>query len=40
VVDAETIVRKLLAADQQLSNLEIKAASLADAFTSLTGEAA
>ena len=40
VVDAETVVRKLLAADQQLSNLEIRAASLADAFTSLTGEAA
>lgn len=38
--DAETVVRRLLAADEGLSNLEIKQASLADAFTELTREAA
>ncbi|MEX2131620.1 MAG: ATP-binding cassette domain-containing protein, partial [Pseudohongiellaceae bacterium] len=38
--EAETVVRRLLDTDQQLSNLEIKVASLADAFTSLTEEAA
>ena len=40
VIDAENVVRRLLAADEQLTNLEVKPASLADAFTSLTEEAA
>ncbi len=39
-VDAETLVRRLLATDQGLSHLEVKQASLADAFTELTREAA
>ncbi len=38
--DAETVVRRLLAADQTLSHLEVKRASLAEAFTELTKEAA
>ena len=38
--DAETVVRRLLAADQFLSRLEVKQASLAEAFTELTKEAA
>jgi ABC-type multidrug transport system ATPase subunit/fucose 4-O-acetylase-like acetyltransferase len=38
--DADTIVRRLLAADPRLSQLEVKQASLAEAFTELTKEAA
>ncbi len=38
--DAESVVRRLLAIDQTLSHLEVKQASLADAFTELTKEAA
>jgi ABC-2 type transport system ATP-binding protein len=38
--DAEDVVRRLLAADQRLSHLEVKQASLAEAFTELTKEAA
>jgi ABC-type multidrug transport system ATPase subunit/peptidoglycan/LPS O-acetylase OafA/YrhL len=38
--DAETIVRRLLAADPQLSRLEVKQAGLNDAFNELTREAA
>jgi len=38
--DAETVVRRLLAADQNLRNLEIKQAGLAEAFAELTKEAA
>ncbi len=38
--DAETVVRRLLAADESLSHLEVKQASLAEAFTELTKEAA
>jgi ABC-type multidrug transport system ATPase subunit len=38
--DAEAVVRKLLAADQRLSHLEVKQATLAEAFTELTKEAA
>ncbi len=38
--DAETVVRRLLAADEGLSDLEVKQASLAEAFTELTKEAA
>ena len=38
--DAEAVVRKLLAADQHLSHLEVKQATLAEAFTELTKEAA
>ncbi len=39
-VGAEAVVRRLLDADTGLSNLEVKAASLAEAFTTLTEEAA
>jgi ABC-type multidrug transport system ATPase subunit/peptidoglycan/LPS O-acetylase OafA/YrhL len=38
--DAETVVRQLLAADSSLSQLEVQPASLAEAFTTLTKEAA
>jgi ABC-type multidrug transport system ATPase subunit len=38
--DAEAVVRKLLAADETLSHLEVKQATLAEAFTELTKEAA
>lgn len=38
--DAETVVRNLLAADPQLSRLEVKQAGLNDAFNALTQEAA
>ncbi|HEY7673320.1 MAG TPA: acyltransferase family protein [Gammaproteobacteria bacterium] len=38
--DAESVVRKLLAADAALKNLEVKQATLAEAFTELTKEAA
>jgi ABC-type multidrug transport system ATPase subunit len=40
VVDAENVVRRLLAADAGLRDLEIRQAGLADAFTQLTKEAA
>ena len=38
--DAETVVRRLLAADPALGHLEVRQASLAEAFTELTKEAA
>jgi ABC-type multidrug transport system ATPase subunit len=38
--DAETVVRRLLAADETLSHLEVKQASLAEAFVEITKEAA
>ena len=38
--DAESVVRQLLAADQSLSHLEVTQATLAEAFTELTREAA
>lgn len=38
--DAETVVRRLLAADPALGHLEVRQASLAEAFTQLTQEAA
>ncbi len=38
--DAEAVVRKLLAADPQLSRLEVRQAGLNDAFNELTREAA
>jgi ABC-2 type transport system ATP-binding protein len=38
--DAEEVVRRLLASDQQLSDLEVHRAGLAEAFTELTKEAA
>ena len=38
--DAESVVRRLLAGDDRLSNLEVKQATLAEAFTELTKEAA
>jgi ABC-type multidrug transport system ATPase subunit/peptidoglycan/LPS O-acetylase OafA/YrhL len=38
--DAEAVVRRLLASDQHLRNLEIKQAGLAEAFAELTKEAA
>jgi ABC-type multidrug transport system ATPase subunit len=38
--DAEGVVRRLLAADATLANLEVKQATLAEAFTELTKEAA
>jgi ABC-type multidrug transport system ATPase subunit len=38
--DAESVVRKLLATDATLRNLEVKQATLAEAFTELTKEAA
>ncbi len=40
VVDAETVVRRLLAADADVRDLEIRQAGLAEAFTELTKEAA
>ena len=40
VVDAETVVRRLLAADADVRELEIRQAGLAEAFTELTKEAA
>lgn len=40
VVDAEAVVRRLLNADSNLSQLEVKPASLAEAFSTLTEEAA
>lgn len=39
-IDAESVVRRLLAADPQLSRLEVKQAGLNDAFHELTREAA
>jgi ABC-type multidrug transport system ATPase subunit len=39
-LDAESIVRRLLAADPALSELEVRRAGLAEAFTELTKEAA
>jgi ABC-type multidrug transport system ATPase subunit/peptidoglycan/LPS O-acetylase OafA/YrhL len=39
-LDAESVVRRLLAADPALSHLEVKQASLAEAFQALTKEAA
>jgi ABC-type multidrug transport system ATPase subunit len=38
--DAETVVRRLLAADPDLRQLEVQQASLAEAFTEITQEAA
>jgi ABC-2 type transport system ATP-binding protein len=38
--DAETVVRRLLAADPELRQLEVQQASLAEAFTEITQEAA
>jgi ABC-type multidrug transport system ATPase subunit/surface polysaccharide O-acyltransferase-like enzyme len=38
--DAESVVRRLLAADAALAQLEVRQASLAEAFTELTKEAA
>jgi ABC-type multidrug transport system ATPase subunit len=38
--DAETVVRRWLAADPNLSRLEVRQASLAEAFTEITREAA
>ncbi|MCC7001056.1 MAG: acyltransferase family protein [Gemmatimonadaceae bacterium] len=40
VADAEAVVRRLLASDPALSQLEVKQASLAEAFNELTKEAA
>jgi ABC-type multidrug transport system ATPase subunit len=40
VIDAETILRRLLAADAGLARLEVRQAGLAEAFTHLTREAA
>ena len=40
VVDAEAVVRRLLAADAAVRDLEIRQAGLAEAFTELTREAA
>jgi ABC-type multidrug transport system ATPase subunit len=39
-VDAESVVRRLLAADPGLADLEVRQAGLAEAFTELTKEAA
>ncbi len=39
-VDAEDVVRRLLAADSKLRNLEVRQASLNEAFEQLTKEAA
>jgi len=39
-VDGESVVRRLLAADEALRHLEVRQAALADAFTELTKEAA
>jgi hypothetical protein len=38
--DAETVVRRLLAADPHLGRLEVQQASLAEAFAEITREAA
>jgi ABC-type multidrug transport system ATPase subunit len=38
--DAETVVRRLLAADERLRNLEVRQAGLTEAFAELTKEAA
>lgn len=38
--NAESVVRRLLAADQDLQELEVRSAGLAEAFTELTQEAA
>ncbi len=40
VVDAEGVVRRLLAADDRVRDLEVRQAGLAEAFTELTKEAA
>ena len=40
VVDAEDVVRRLLAADSAVRDLEVRQAGLAEAFTALTQEAA
>jgi ABC-type uncharacterized transport system ATPase subunit len=39
-VDAESVVRRLLAADPSVRQLEVRQADLADAFTELTKQAA
>ena len=39
-LDPESVVRRLLAADPQLRQLEVRQAALADAFTELTKDAA
>jgi ABC-type multidrug transport system ATPase subunit len=39
-IDAESVVRKLLASDSTLTNLEVHQAGLAEAFTEITKEAA
>jgi len=39
-VDAESVVRRLLAADESVRQLEVRQADLADAFTELTKQAA
>ena len=39
-IDAESVVRRLLEQDQTLSGLEVAQATLAEAFTELTKEAA
>jgi ABC-2 type transport system ATP-binding protein len=39
-VDAEGVVRRLLAADERVRDLEVRQANLAEAFTELTKEAA
>jgi ABC-type multidrug transport system ATPase subunit len=38
--DGESVVRRLLAADHELSHLEVRQAALSEAFTQLTKEAA
>jgi ABC-type multidrug transport system ATPase subunit/peptidoglycan/LPS O-acetylase OafA/YrhL len=38
--DAETVLRRLLASDQRIANLEVQQAGLAEAFVELTKEAA
>jgi ABC-2 type transport system ATP-binding protein len=40
VADAESVLRRLLAADASLSRLEVRQAGLAEAFAQLTKEAA
>jgi hypothetical protein len=40
VIDAEAILRRLLAEDAGLARLEVRQAGLAEAFTHLTQEAA
>jgi ABC-2 type transport system ATP-binding protein len=39
-VDAEAVVRRLLAADGQVRDLEVRPANLAEAFAELTRKAA